>query len=201
MHKTSPLIAALAVATSLCATAASAAPLTAVSATLSNNTVSSPTSLTLKYTLATALDGSNNDILLVATFAGVQFGPNSCNGGITIAAGATDITQNMNICTASGSTVQLRLASGTIAANTPITVTIANASTVATPGPYQAVTFRTAMSQGGTIDEANPKPGYTLTAASPVNAVPTLSEWAMILFGTILAGGAALYVERRRHTV
>lgn len=29
-------------------------------------------------------------------------------------------------------------------------------------------------------------------------AVPTLSEWAMILFGTILAGGAALYIQRRR---
>lgn len=30
--------------------------------------------------------------------------------------------------------------------------------------------------------------------------VPTLSEWAMILFGTILAGSAALYVQRRRFT-
>ena len=28
--------------------------------------------------------------------------------------------------------------------------------------------------------------------------VPTLSEWAMILFGTILAGGAALYIQRRQ---
>lgn len=31
--------------------------------------------------------------------------------------------------------------------------------------------------------------------------VPTLSEWAMILFGTILAGGAALCIERRRQYV
>ena len=31
--------------------------------------------------------------------------------------------------------------------------------------------------------------------------VPTLSEWAMILFGTLLAGGAALMVQRRRMTV
>ncbi|WP_426040883.1 IPTL-CTERM sorting domain-containing protein [Brevundimonas sp. TWP2-3-4b1] len=28
--------------------------------------------------------------------------------------------------------------------------------------------------------------------------VPTLSEWAMILFGLILAGGAALYIQRRQ---
>lgn len=32
----------------------------------------------------------------------------------------------------------------------------------------------------------------------PVSLVPTLSEWAMILFGVLLAGGAALYVQRRR---
>lgn len=31
-----------------------------------------------------------------------------------------------------------------------------------------------------------------------VAPVPTMSEWAMILFGTILAGGAALYIQRRR---
>ncbi|WGM31529.1 hypothetical protein [Brevundimonas sp. NIBR11] len=28
--------------------------------------------------------------------------------------------------------------------------------------------------------------------------VPTMTEWAMILFGTVLAGGAALYIQRRR---
>jgi len=33
---------------------------------------------------------------------------------------------------------------------------------------------------------------------APVAPVPTLSEWAMILFGTILAGGAALYIQRRQ---
>jgi len=28
--------------------------------------------------------------------------------------------------------------------------------------------------------------------------VPTLSEWAMILFGLVLAGGAVVMVQRRR---
>lgn len=37
----------------------------------------------------------------------------------------------------------------------------------------------------------------TLVGA-PVVPVPTLSEWAMILFGLILAGGAALYIQRRQ---
>ncbi|MGQ2989428.1 MAG: IPTL-CTERM sorting domain-containing protein [Brevundimonas sp.] len=34
-----------------------------------------------------------------------------------------------------------------------------------------------------------------------VTAVPTLSEWALILFGLMLASGAALFIHRRRRTV
>ncbi len=41
---------------------------------------------------------------------------------------------------------------------------------------------------------------YTLTAGVPPATIPTLSEWAMILFGTVLAGGAALYIQRRQLT-
>jgi hypothetical protein len=37
-----------------------------------------------------------------------------------------------------------------------------------------------------------------VTLTSGAAAVPTLSEWALILFGLILAGGAALYIQRRR---
>ncbi|WP_298163341.1 IPT/TIG domain-containing protein [Brevundimonas sp.] len=33
-----------------------------------------------------------------------------------------------------------------------------------------------------------------------LSAIPTLSEWAMILFGLLLAGGAALYIQRRQLT-
>lgn len=49
--------------------------------------------------------------------------------------------------------------------------------------------------------------GVTLSAhnvvisSSAPAAVPTLSEWAMILFGMILAGGAGLYIQRRRQIV
>lgn len=38
-------------------------------------------------------------------------------------------------------------------------------------------------------------PGYVAPAPAPV---PTLSEWAMILLGVVLAGGAALTIHRRR---
>lgn len=44
---------------------------------------------------------------------------------------------------------------------------------------------------------------YSVTSAqlidpSAVAAVPTLSEWTMILLGVTLAGGAALYIQRRK---
>lgn len=34
-------------------------------------------------------------------------------------------------------------------------------------------------------------------SAAPVAAVPTMSEWAMIILATMMAGGAALYLQRR----
>ncbi|MGQ2989429.1 MAG: IPTL-CTERM sorting domain-containing protein [Brevundimonas sp.] len=42
---------------------------------------------------------------------------------------------------------------------------------------------------------------YNVTVQPAVSAVPTLSEWAMILFAIALAGGAALYIEQRRRLV
>lgn len=38
----------------------------------------------------------------------------------------------------------------------------------------------------------------SLIAAPAVATVPTMSEWAMILFGLLLAGGAALHIQRNR---
>ncbi|NBB65879.1 IPTL-CTERM sorting domain-containing protein [Pseudomonas sp. ODNR1LW] len=38
-------------------------------------------------------------------------------------------------------------------------------------------------------------------ATTPPSTIPTMSEWAMILFGLSLAGGAALYIQRRRMIV
>jgi hypothetical protein len=45
---------------------------------------------------------------------------------------------------------------------------------------------------------ANIVNGVTLTGVPVAAAVPTMSEWAMILFGTVLAGGAALVIHRKR---
>ena len=40
--------------------------------------------------------------------------------------------------------------------------------------------------------------GVTLSLTPP-SPVPTMSEWAMILLGILLAGGAALSLHRRRY--
>lgn len=51
-------------------------------------------------------------------------------------------------------------------------------------------------------DGASPRPltsgANPSTRVGLLAAVPTLSEWAMILFGMILAGGAALYIQQRQ---
>lgn len=42
---------------------------------------------------------------------------------------------------------------------------------------------------------------FTVTEVATPATVPTMTEWAMILFGILLAGGAALMIQRRRLAV
>lgn len=51
-------------------------------------------------------------------------------------------------------------------------------------------------------DMANNSATATLTVGGVAPApVPTLTEWAMILLGALLAGGAVLQLERRRRAI
>lgn len=50
----------------------------------------------------------------------------------------------------------------------------------------------------GSLD--NPRELVLTRGAAPA-PVPTLSKWAMIMLGIVLAGGAALYIQRRRQFV
>ncbi len=60
-------------------------------------------------------------------------------------------------------------------------------------GSYTITTTTTACGVG-----APPPPTVdVVTLSEPPTIVPTLTEWALILFGLILAGGAALYIQRR----
>jgi len=75
------------------------------------------------------------------------------------------------------------------------------------PGTYTQVTQTYVASSASTritfLGRNDPQ-GVYIDDVSLVPApapVPTLSEWAMILFGLMLAGGAVLYIQRRQMTV
>lgn len=63
-------------------------------------------------------------------------------------------------------------------------------------GTYTLVGGPWSAALDGTYELRFNGPG-TVALVAPA-AVPTMSEWAMILFGTILAGAAALFIHRRR---
>jgi len=52
-------------------------------------------------------------------------------------------------------------------------------------------------------DSSDATSAYQETVSNTISvaaaAIPTLSEWAMILLGLTMAGGSALYIQRRRH--
>lgn len=47
----------------------------------------------------------------------------------------------------------------------------------------------------------DPTPRDLILSRAAPTPVPTMTEWAMILFGMTLAGGAALYIQRRKSLV
>lgn len=64
-----------------------------------------------------------------------------------------------------------------------------------------ATPFTTITIAGGATGDAIDADSFAYGASPAPVPVPTMSEWAMILFGTVLAGGAALYIQRRRFSV
>ncbi|WP_423779635.1 IPTL-CTERM sorting domain-containing protein [Brevundimonas nasdae] len=68
--------------------------------------------------------------------------------------------------------------------------------TAPSAGPWigQRLSVRLANSSGAQANYDN----VSLTATPGVAPVPTLSEWAMILFAAMLGGGASLYLQYRR---
>lgn len=64
-------------------------------------------------------------------------------------------------------------------------------------GTYTFVFMNYSPGNFGTATFSFSGPGSLTIGPAPA-PVPTLSEWAMILFGTVLAGASALVVHRRR---
>ncbi len=67
------------------------------------------------------------------------------------------------------------------------------------PGVYTVVVMALYGGETGTAGYTFNGPG-SITFGSPGGpaVVPTMTEWAMILFGTLMAGGAALFLQRRQ---
>ena len=57
---------------------------------------------------------------------------------------------------------------------------------------------QTSSAAQGASQASAPAVTISLTPPPPPATVPTMSEWAMILLGALLAGGAALHLHRRR---
>lgn len=103
------------------------------------------------------------------------------------------------ICTLSPVATATRVAIGvapaaggkTLGANTTCSFTVSFTASVGT----HTLTSTTLSYDGGSVN-LTPGANPTLVVA-PVPPIPTLSEWGLILMGLILAGGAALIVQRR----
>lgn len=138
-----------------------------------------------------------------------------------ILAGPNDLTVydvSSDIATAAGSDLYADFGSGTIfgeitglnTSNATVDITL-NAAGLAAVNAARGGEISFGFTND-TIDQPNDGVfnntyGYTQrqliltpTATAPA-PIPTMSEWAMILFGLSLAGGVALYIQRRQTTV
>lgn len=113
----------------------------------------------------------------------------------TISAGAAYPTYELDTLTLTGS--GLSVTPGETFLITGITAGPINAFTVARdPGVYAGgSTYSNTTSVTG---DAFFRAVFTDAVAPPPTPVPTLTEWAMLAFGLVLAGGAALYLQPRR---
>ncbi len=175
----------------LAGTATAAPLLGSFNVTPSSTIISQPNSLTVTFTSRgnfaangyidlklpatfTVADPSPSCALITVTVDGAPASLVGCGKGL----GAGEAFTRMANAIPNGAQVRVTYGSALIT-NAP------------TPGTYPIHVMTT--SGGFEIGEA--VTSLTLAAPTPI---PTLSEWAMIAMGLTLAGGAALYIQRRR---
>ncbi|WP_312784306.1 IPTL-CTERM sorting domain-containing protein [Brevundimonas sp.] len=195
--------AVIAAALSTAVSSALAGTLVNPTVTLSNSGLSQPTAITATHTTATDVP-ANHFILrfqLPADFTDIivanQF---SCTGVTLKIDGAPQTFGGFDPCGLTlGGFVYVR-APALVPSGSDVEVQLASTfyRTPATPGVKTFTLFQTANGAGNTIDEASPMPSVTINAPA---AVPTMTEWAMILLTAALGGFAALTIQRRRRTV
>ncbi|MBB5744454.1 IPTL-CTERM sorting domain-containing protein [Brevundimonas variabilis] len=138
------------------------------------------------------------------------FGPSTCGlyQTVTLPAGPGALTLSLGTSSSGGgpldrSSLQIRSTANAVLTTLYTRTGDQPVDSVQTRGPYDLsayagqtvrVYFETVHDSGPYIQRID---NVVLDAGAPA-PIPTLSEWAMILFGTILAGGAALYIQRRQ---
>ncbi len=161
------------------------------------------------------------------TLSGVTFPDGGTASGSFVYDEDTNLYSAVNVITTSGTTrlTGANYVNNVTNANPPSNasnLTMITASGYAPGAPYFVLTTSPKTDTGGTLAitggfegtcnavpcffagpgaSRNPSGSITTTPGGGAAAVPTLSEWAMILFGTLLAGGAALYIQRRQMAV
>ncbi len=178
------LYAAVALSASLIATAASAAPVTW---TIPPTSMAGGQTISGTFVFDTSLPAAQKLVSINVTETGSTPTSYVFTGGTNASPGWG---QPVAVATTSDRAISLNLSAIPATAGGNYTV------------PWIMVGRCSSESAGKcqTLDNHTVASGVVISSSAPA-AVPTLSEWAMILFGMILAGGAGLYIQRRRQIV
>lgn len=138
-------------------------------------------------------------------------GPATCGlyQTVTLPAGSSNLTVSLGTSSSGNdapdrSSLQIRSTANAVLATLYSRTGDQAVDNVQTRGPYDLsayagqtvrVYFETVHNSGPYVQRID---NVVLDAGAGPAAVPTMSEWAMILLGAILAGGAALWIQRRR---
>lgn len=158
---------------------------------------------------------------VITTAGGVGTGTVTWTGGAVFSITVVAITPAVTTTAASAITVSGATLNGQVTSNGAITTTsfdyglttaygsnalvagsltaTANAAAISTPvaGLACATTYHYRAKGVNSAGTTNGSDQTFTTAACPVVAVPTTSEWTLILIGVLLAAGAAVVLQRR----
>lgn len=149
------------------------------------------TSATLRLNTATISDGPNTVNVYDVTTTPSTIAAGSAPPATTYADLGTGEVFGTAVATTNYETLTI-----TLSANAITAINAARGSTIAFGLNNETVS----AASGHVFGESLGSTPRTLTLVSAAAPVPTLSEWAMILLGLTLAGGAAVVIQRRRLT-
>lgn len=183
---------ALAALVSTIASSAVAAASADVAIGLTNGTVSTTAGTDTTYTATVTNQGPDDALAVTLNYAlpaTLTYVSTTVASGWTCSTPAVGLNGTIS-CTnpslASGATGSFTFTARLSASATgTLSSTVTVSSSVPDPNP----------SNNSATDSDTIAPGAPVAAT-----IPTLTEWAMILFATLLAGGAALTLHRRRQT-